>query len=210
MDAATKSVLFFGMIGLVIAGSMIAVFQVRPSSIPILTKDGTMSVYMGGIQSDISGNQDMTGVSQYTGLLASAKPNGILSLNVTIDSVSIHQSNAANESWTQISNTRFTFDLLKPFTVSKLIATSRVPQEYITMVRLHIAAASASVLGAPGVLAVKVPSDDLKLQVTPPIQVRAQLTSSITIAVSAHIVIEGNGQIKLTPELRTEETDGPE
>ncbi len=35
MDAATKSVVFFGVIGLLLAGSVVAVFQVRPGLVPI-------------------------------------------------------------------------------------------------------------------------------------------------------------------------------
>ncbi len=70
MDAATKSVVFFGVIGLLLAGSVVAVFQVRPGLAPILAKDGTVSIYMSSIQPDISGNQGVT----YSGLMFNVPP----------------------------------------------------------------------------------------------------------------------------------------
>lgn len=211
MDAATKSVVFFGVIGLLLAGSVIALFQVRPGFVPIPAKDGTVSIYMESIQPDISGNPTMGGTAQPADAHVSGRPSGsILSLNVTIDSVSIHESGEASDSWVPISNARFTFDVLKPFNVSKLIAMGRVPQENVTMVRLHVATATAAVEGVVGLRFVKVPSDDLKVPVNPALQVKAQLTSSVTISGSAHIVFEGTGQIMLTPVLHAERTTGPQ
>src|SRR6266852_101969 len=98
MDAATKSVVFFGLIGLLLAGSVVAVFQVRPGLVPILAKDGTVSIYMSSIQPDISGNPKMGGAAQSAGAQVSGRQIGnILSLIVTIDSVSIHESGEAND-----------------------------------------------------------------------------------------------------------------
>src|SRR2546428_13145912 len=110
---------FFGLVGLLIAGSTIAVFQVAPSVLPsVLAKDGTVSIYFASTPSDISGSQN-TGVSnavQLSSLAASAKPAmSITSLNVTIDSVMVHKSGEANDSgWVEISHGSVTLDLLKP------------------------------------------------------------------------------------------------
>ncbi len=210
MGPATKSMVYFGLIGLLIAGSMIAVFQVRP----ILSKDGTVSVYMSSIQSDISGDPNLTNIpSQSATAHTSGKPTAnILSLNVTIDSVTIHKSGEANDSgWMEVSRTTFTFDILKLFNVSKLIATARVAEENITMVRLHVASATAAVniQGSINSKPVNVTSNDLRIPVSPAVRVRAQLSSSIVISGMAHIVIEGNGKIMLTPVLHVEKTTGP-
>src|SRR5712692_3344019 len=126
MDLATRKMVYYGLLGLLIAGSTIAVFQVAPQTFPtsFLAKDGTLSVYLGSIQSDISGNPMITSSPlQSLGSQLSAKPSLILlSLNVTIDSVTIHKTNDSSDNGMVISNTRFTFDVLNPFNVSKLIS----------------------------------------------------------------------------------------
>ncbi len=124
----------------------------------------------------------------------------LLSLIVTIDSVTIHTNGDSNDVGKTL-NTKFTFDVLKPFNVSKLIATTEVPVENVTMVDLHVSSATASVQGQ-GIQPAKVPSDELKIPVSPVVHIKAQLNSSIVISGTAHVVLQGNGNITLTPVLR--------
>ena len=200
MDLATRKMVYYGLVGLLIAGSTIAAFQVSP--IQIFPKDGILSVYLSDIQPDIQGNQ----VIPFSPLLSPISqtvqrvPVTLLSLNVTIDSVTIHKNGDSNDVGNTL-NTEFTFDVLKPFNVSKLIATAEVPVENVTMVDLHVSSATASVQGQ-GIQPVKVPSDELKIPVSPVVHIKAQLNSSIVISGTAHVVFQGNGNITLTPVLR--------
>src|SRR5467141_3214786 len=201
MDRATRRMLYFAVIGLLLASSMIAVFQATP----VLPKDGTVSVYLSNIQTDINGQPTITGgPPQSVSAHVSGRPTvTLLSLNVTIDSVSIDRS---DNSGAVTSNTKFTFDVLRPFTMSTLISSAKVPAENVTMVTLHVASATAAVRDSQGSVlkAVKVPSSELKIPVQPAVEVKAQTSSSIEISGTAHIVFTGNGQIMLTPVLHAQ------
>jgi hypothetical protein len=202
MDLATRKMVYFAILGILLAGSMIAVFQVTP----VLAKDGTVSVYMSSIQFDISRNPTITSSSQSVDAQISGRPTDtLLSLNVTIDSVTIHR-NDNNSAVT--SNVKFTFDVLKPFNVSTLITSTKVPAENVTLVTLHVASATAAVQGVSGLRTVKVPSGELKIPVQPALAVKAQTNSSIDISGTAHIVFTGSGEIILTPVLHAEKMTG--
>ncbi len=202
MDLATKKMVMYGLLGLLIAGSTIAFFQASP--IQLIPKDGTLSIYMSSIQPDILGNPNIAATGSQAPLLdVSGRPTGtLLSLNVTIDRVTIHKNGGTSDNGMVVSNTKFTFDVLKPFNVSTLISKSEVPVENVTMVSLHVAGAVAAVQGLSATQLVKVPSDELKIPVSPVVHVSAQLNSSIVISGSAHIVFQGNGDITLTPVLQ--------
>ena len=204
MDRATRKMLYFAVIGLLLASSMIAVFQATP----VLAKDGTVSVYLSNIQSDINGQPTITGSSpQSVNAHVSGRTTGtLLSLNVTIDSVSIDRNDNSSP---VTSNTKFTFDVLRPFSVSTLISSAKVPAENVTMVTLHVASATAAVQGIAGLQTVKVPSSELKIPVQPALEVKAQTSSSIVISGTAHIVFTGNRQIILTPVLHAQKMTGP-
>jgi hypothetical protein len=204
MDRATRRMLYFAVIGLLLASSMIAVFQATP----VLAKDGTVSVYLSNIQTDINGQPTITGSPpQSVNAHVSGRPTGtLLSLNVTIDSVSIDRNDNSSP---VTSNTKFTFDVLRPFSVSTLISSAKVPAENVTMVTLHVASATAAVQGINGLQTVKVPSSELKIPVQPALEVKAQTSSSIVISGTAHIVFTGNGQIILTPVLHAQKMTGP-
>jgi len=212
MDLATRKMVYYGLLGLLIAGSTIAVFRVAPQVAPVafLAKDGTLSTYLENIQPDISGNPIISspitlGVPNISGGLFGS----LLSLNVTIDSVTIHQSVGSNGDMMTKSNTKFTFDVLRPFNVSELISTTEIPTENVTMVDLHVASATAAVLGL-GVQAVNVPNHELKIPVSPAVRIRGQMNSSIVISGTAHIVFQGTDRITLTPVLHVEKTTEPQ
>ena len=144
MDLATRKMVYYGLVGLLIAGSTIALFQASP--VQFLPKDGSLSIYLGDIQPDIQGNQ----VFSFGPLLSpiSQTPQGLsaslLSLNVTIDSVTIHSNGDLNDAG-MTTNTKFTFDVMKPLDVSALISNAKVPVENVTMVSLHVGSATAAV-----------------------------------------------------------------
>src|SRR2546425_9417732 len=98
MDLATRKMVYYGLVGLLIAGSTIALFQASP--VQILPRDGTLSIYLSSIQPDISGNPNIaTSASQATSAHVSGRTCGtVLSLNVTIHSVTIHRNGDTNDS----------------------------------------------------------------------------------------------------------------
>ncbi len=215
MDLATRRMVYFGLLGLLMAGSTIAAFQVVPS--PFLAKDGTMSIYFSGIQSDILSNQSISQVAfSYAAppaIPSSGKPTAnIVSLNVTIDSASLHKSGDANDSWVPIPHwTITTIDLLKPTNVLTLIASAEVPAENITMVRLHVSNAVAAVKDSSGLVILKtvvVPSEMLKIPLSPDARISGQKTTSIIVD-RPHIVADGNNQIRLTPVLHVDSVTEP-
>ncbi len=213
MDLATRKMVYYGLLGLLVAGSTIAVFQVAPQVFPtsLLAKDGTLSIYLESIQPDISSNPMIT-FSPLQSPISQNPPglsNSLLSLNVTIDSVTIHSNSDSNDAG-MTTNTKFTFDVLKPFNVSTLISNAKVPVENVTIVDLHVGSAKAAVQGLVGLQPVKVPSNVLKIPVSPAVHIKAQMSSSIVISGTAHIVFEGNGDIMLTPVLHVEKTTGPQ
>src|SRR2546427_9104134 len=205
MDLATRKMVYYGLVGLLIAGSTIALFQASP--VQFLPKDGTLSIYLADIQPDIQGNQ----VISFGPLLSpiSQTPQGLLSLNVTIDSVTIHSNGDLNDAG-MTTNAKFTFDVMKPFDVSPLVSNAKVPVENVTMVSLHVGSATAAVKGLVGLQPVKVPSEELKIPISPAVHVKAQMASSIVISGTAHIVFQGNGSIILTPVLHVEKTTEPQ
>ena len=215
MDLATRKMVYYGLLGLLIAGSTVAVFRIVPQVVP--PKDGTISVYFSSIPSDISSNQSMYN----SGLLPMAQPSGsltsskfgftIVSLDVTIDSVMIHKSGTNDGGWMQVSHGSMTIDLLKPSSVSLLIASDKVPEENVTMVTLHVSNATATVTDTLGIVSAKivaVSSGTLKIPLNSGASVKAQMSTSI-VADRPHIVIEGNGQIRLTPVLAVDSLNGP-
>ena len=203
MDPAARRMLFFGIIGILIATSVVGVFR----TLPIVAKNGTVSVYFASILSDIQ--VDPT-VSEAT---VTGRPGAeIVSLNVTIDSVSVHRNGAGNGSgWTVISRTTVTLDVLKPTNVTVLISMGEVPEQNITMVRLRVASATASVKASDGTIsskAVVVSSGELKIPLGS-VRVAGQLNTSI-VASRPHIVVQGNGTIRLTPVLHADKVTGPD
>jgi hypothetical protein len=212
MDLATRRMVYYGLLGLLVAGSIVGVFRIAPSSIvSFLAKDGTLNVYMASIQPEISGNTFIPSAgSALDSFHVSGKPSGtLLSLSITIDSVSIH-ANGDSDTAERTKNVTFTFDVLKPLDVPILVTSFKVPVENVAMVSMHVSEAVASVSGINGLVSVKVPSGELKVLVTPGAEVAGQETTKVTIAGTAHIVFTGMNTINLTPVLQVQKIEGPE
>jgi hypothetical protein len=214
MDLATRKMVYYGLLGLLIAGSTIAVFRVVPQVVPVqfLAKDGSFAVYFSSIPSDISSDQGMSnpGLQPIIQPIIVQTPGlrlfTIVSLDVTIDSVMIHQSGTNESGWMQVSHGSVTIDLLKPSSVSILIASDKVPAENVTLVQLHVSDATATVSDQLGVVSVKtviVSGENLKIPLDSGATVKAQTLTSV-VAYRPHIVIQGNGTVRLTPILNVD------
>lgn len=220
MDLATRKIVYYGLLGLLIAGSTIAVFRVAPRVIPIqfLTQDGTFAVYFSNMPSDIQNNPSISN-SILSSFPQSGSNNGqrntpstLVSLEVTIDSVMIHKNGSDDTGWMLVSQGSVTIDLLKASSVSVLLASDRVPAENVTMVQLHVSNATATVkdnlLGIISVKTVVVSSENLKIPLAAGAIVKGQMSTSV-VADRPHIVIEGNGTIRLNPVLDVDHISGP-
>jgi Domain of unknown function (DUF4382) len=219
MDLATRKMVYYGLLGLLIAGSSIAVFRMAPQVVPVqfLAKDGTFAVYFNSIPSDIQSNQGMpsTGLQSITAPITANTPGTslftIVSLDVTIDSVMIHKSGPNDSGWMQVSHRSMTFNLLKRSSVSVLIASDMVPEENVTMIQLHVSNATATVtdpLGKVSAQPVTVPGGNLRIPLNSGANVKAQMTTNV-VADRPHIVIQGNDGIRLTPVLSVDSVSGP-
>ncbi len=194
--------LYFGLAGLLIAGSAITVLE----TVPVVAKEGTVSVYFSGIALNTRGDPNVL-PQTVQGILSLR----ILSLNVTIASVSVHRAGADDESgWTEISSNLMVLDIMKSTDVTTLIAMGPVPQQNVTMVRLKVTGATAAVSGssAGSPEPVVVSSGELRIPLGSA-RVRAQLNTSITVTGVMNIVVEGSGTIRLTPVLHVDRVTGP-
>jgi Domain of unknown function (DUF4382) len=219
MDLATRKMVYYGLLGLLIAGSTIAVFRVAPQIVPVqfLAKDGTFAVYFNSIPSDIQSNPGMpnSGLQSITQPIT-APTSGvslftIVSLYVTVDSVIIHKSGPNDTGWMQISHRPVTINLLKRSSISVLLASDMVPEENVTMIQLHVSNATATVtdpLGNVSVKVVIVSSGTLKIPIDSGTTVKPQMSTSV-VADRPHIVIQGNDTIRLTPVLDVDHVSGP-
>jgi hypothetical protein len=192
MDRAARSMLYFGFVGLLVAGSLIAVLQTTT----VIAKEGVVSVYFSSIASDIQGNPGFE----------------VTSLSITIDSISIHRGEESGEvGWTEISNRSVTLDIMKPTDMDVLIGTGVVQEQNITMVRLHVASAVATVKDPEGNVSTRsvvVSSSELKVPLRSAL-VRAQLATSILLDFNPHVVTQGNDSVRLTPVLHLDRVTGP-
>lgn len=193
MDRAARSMLYFGLVGLLVAGSVIAVLQTTS----VVAKEGIVSVYFSSIASDIQGNPGFE----------------IISLNLTIDSVFVHRGEESSEvGWTKISDRTITLDILQTTDVDVLIGAGQVQEQNITMVRLHVADATAMLKDSEGKVSpqtVIVSTNELKIALRSA-PVRAQLATAILLDFEPHVVIQGNDSIRLTPVLHLDRVTGPE
>ncbi len=211
MDLATRKMVMYGLLGLLVAGSTIALFRVAPQVLP--AKDGTISVYFSSIPSDIQSNQSGSNFVPVQGL--GLNPPAPVSVNVTIDSISFHDNEGNDSGWTTDTlSPPMTINLLQSTAVSALIGTEKIPAQNVTMIVLHVSKAVASV-SVNGVLSaslvqVSVPSNALKIPMGSGARVDPQGTTKV-VAVRPHIVVAGNsGMVKVTPVLQVDSISGPE
>jgi uncharacterized protein DUF4382 len=181
-NPVTKRLVGYGIVGLVIAVALIAGLQVRPQN--LFPSNGILQI---SIQSDplTVSCQGMHGENIT-----------LTSLVVNITSVTVHRTGALNLTgeWIPLNDTPRTLDLFQLKNVTQLSSTS-LPEGTINIVRIDVASATASSNGEPVNLVVS--SDHLQAQ--PSAQVTGGMITSIVVM--PHVVCEGNGTFRLTPDL---------
>ena len=103
-----------------------------------------------------------------------------------------------------------TVDLMKQNGDTVLLGTVNIAEQNITMVRMHVASATAIIqdTSGPAPRQVKVPSDELKVPVMA--EIRGQLTTSITITPGSVHTVTQTDPIIVRPVLLLKQVDGPE
>jgi len=176
----------------VIAVALIAGLQVRPQS--LLPSTGTLQVLITGdpLTSDplsVSCHGSNEGQVQLTSLM------------VNISSVQVHRTGALNLTgdWIPIPGAPKTLDLLDLKSFTQLLGSTSAPDGVINLVRLTVSPTATAGIGT-GSVAVTVSSSHLDAQTSA--QVTSGKVTSITLeVVQPHVVCEGNGDFRLTPEL---------
>ncbi len=145
-----------------------------------------------------SNGRVVVGVKDKTANLSS-----VSSINVTIDSVSVHGSGG---DWVTLSSAPKTFDLLglNANGSEQLLADANVSNGTYQQIRLEIS--SVMVTDANGTHAAKLPSGELRL--VGPLVVGGNSTSTVTLDFLANesLHMTGNGEYILAPVLRLETT----
>jgi len=118
------------------------------------------------------------------------------SLVMNISSVKVHRTGALNLTgeWITLNDTPRTLDIFQLNSITQLSSRS-LPEGTINIVRIDVASATASSDNGP--ISLIVSSDHL--QADPSAQVTGGMTTSIVVM--PHVVCEGNGTFRLTPEL---------
>lgn len=200
MNSPAKNVLFFALIGLMLSGALVAVFEIAHP----FAKYGTVSVYFAYGSPTVYYQVD-----QSTLQAPPADRLTVQSLTVTVDSVQVHSGISNDTGWTTISNSSVTLNLMNPSGDKVLLGSTNIAEQNITMVRMHVASAAATVQYSNGTTApreVKVPSDVLKVPLMA--EVRGQLTTSITLTPGGVHVVQ-NDPLIVRPVILLKDVDGP-
>jgi len=115
----------FGLIGLALGGGLLGALQTRPDT--LLPFQGTVSVQIANPNVEFASNPG---------------PNGchgdcpVSSLNLTIDSVSVHRSGELNltASWLQISQAPTTVDVVNIAGLGQLVGQGSIPPGFINLI----------------------------------------------------------------------------
>jgi len=188
-NPATKKLVEYGLAGLLIAVVLVAGLQLRPQG--VLPTQGLLQISIGDPVS-----------------IACQNPGAnvtLTSLVVTISSVRVHRSGALNLTgeWRNVTNAPKSLDLLHLNDLTQLGSIS-ITQGTITSVRLEGVSAIGTTSSGKSIN-VTVSSDHL--QVNPNATVISGMKTSIVV--HPHVVCEGNGIFRLTPELSAA-AKGPE
>ena len=175
-----------------IAIALIAGLQVRPQS--LLPSTGTLQVSITG--------DPLTGDSlSVTCRGGNGGQQSLTSLVVGISSVQVHRTGALNLTgdWIPVPGAPKTLDLLQLKSFTQLLGSTSVPEGVINLVRLAVGPTATAGIGTSSAT-VTISSGHLDAQTSA--QVTSGKVTSITLkVVQPHVVCEGNGTFRLTPEL---------
>ncbi len=194
----TKKLVGYGIVGLVIAVALIAGLQVRPQG--VLPSMGTLQISITGDPT----TSDPLSVTCHGNSSHSGQDDQILNLTslvVNISSVQVHRTGELNLTgdWITIPNAPKTLDLLDLKTFNQILGSTSMPDGVINLVRLTVGSTATAGIGT-GSEIVTISSGHLDAQTNA--QVTSGKVTSITLElVQPHVVCQGTGDLRLTPEL---------
>ena len=192
LDPATKSMLQFGLIGLALGGGLLGAVQIRP--VTLLPFQGTVSVQIANPSVEFASNPG---------------PNGchgdcwVSSLNLTIDSVSVHRSGELNltAGWLQISQAPTSLDVAKITGLGQLVGEGSIPPGFINLIRLQVSSATALGPNTNGPRPISVPGGKIDVVLSPSGQVKSGKLTTVFLSFQLRKECggNGNGECKLKP-----------
>jgi Domain of unknown function (DUF4382) len=194
----TKKLVGYGIVGLVIAVALIAGLQVRPQTILPTTGQVRISITGGPLITDplsVACHGNANRMSQRD------QVENLTSLVVNISSVQVHRTGELNLTgdWITIPNAPKTLDLLDLTSFNQLLGSTSMPDGVINLVRLTVGSTATAGIGT-GSKSATVSGGHLDVQTNA--QVTSGKVTSITLElVQPHVVCQGNGDLRLTPEL---------
>jgi Domain of unknown function (DUF4382) len=204
----TKKLVGYGALGLVIAVAFIAGVQMRPQN---------LLPSMGQLQVSIIGDprtSDPLSVACHGNAGHGGQNNQVLNISITslvvnISSIQVHRTGALNLTgdWVTVSDAPKSLDLLNLKSFDQLHSSTSLPDGVINLVRLTVGSTATGMVGSSS-RSVVVSSGHLDAQTNA--QVTSGKVTSITLEiVQPHVVCEGTGTLRLTPELTvsSENTD---
>jgi hypothetical protein len=202
LNPVTKQLVGYGTVGLVIAIALIAGLQVRPESVLPSIGKLQISITGGSLTSD-----PLSVTCQGNSNRASQRGQveSLTSLVVNISSIQVHRTGALNLTgdWITLPNTPQSLDLLDLNSFHQFLGSTSLPDGMINLVRLTVdSTARADISTSSGSVSkpVTISSGHLDAQIST--QVTSGRVTNITLElVQPHVVCEGNGTLKLTPEL---------
>jgi len=182
LDAAARNMVQFGLIGIALASGLVWALQARPST--VLPFQGTVTVQIA--------NPNLEFVSSRNGCHGDCL---VSSLNLTIDSVSVHRSGQLNLTggWLQISQAPTTLDIAKITGIGQLIGQGSIPPGFINLVRLQVSSATALGPSTNGPVSVTIPSGKIDIALSPTGEVRSGKLTTVFLSFDLKIECNGNG-----------------
>ncbi len=182
MDATTKNMLQFGLIGIALASGLVGALETRPAT--VLPFQGTLSVEIANPNLEFASN-----------------PNGchgncqVSSLNLTIDSVTVHRTGGLNLTggWLQISQAPTSLDIAKITGIGQLVGQAPIPPGFINLIRLQVSAATALDPSTSSPVSVMVPSGKIDVVLSPSGEVRSGKLTTVLLSFDLRIECNGNG-----------------
>ena len=191
-NPVTKRLVGYGIVGLVIAIAFITGLQVRPQN--FLPSTGTLHISIVG---DPLTSDPLSVACHGSG----GQVQNLTSLVVTISLVQVHRTGALNLTgdWLNVTASPRSIDLLKLNSLNQLGSIS-VTDGVINLVRLTVSQTATADTSTGSSVNVIVSSSHLDAQVNA--QVTSGKVTSITLEIiQPHVVCQGNGDFRLTPEL---------
>jgi uncharacterized protein DUF4382 len=196
LDHASRSILQFGLIGLALAGGLLAVLQVRP--MVVLPFNGTFSVQVQSPYAQLSPAADVCFDCNVT------------SLRLTIDSVTVHREGELNLTggWLQISQSTTVLNTSGITGIGQLIGQASLPPGKVNLIRLNVSSASAEEPGT-GPVQLSFPSGRIDVVLSPSGEVKSGRVTTVFLIFPLRISCGGNGDCRLKP-VTVARVSGPE